>query len=130
MRVVRRGTELVDNVEIKLDGAATDGTFTLLELTLEAGQGSTRHRHTAETEAFVVLSGTLEISSDAERHQLDAGDVVALPRNIPHAFANVGDEPMRALIVTAPAGLERFFRDLAAGTDPDEASRRAGLEDA
>jgi quercetin dioxygenase-like cupin family protein len=31
------------------------------------------------------------------------------PRDIPHAFQNVGDSPGRLLVVTTPSGLERFF---------------------
>jgi quercetin dioxygenase-like cupin family protein len=127
LRVVRHASERVDNVVITLDAAATDGAFSVLELTLEPGQGSNRHRHTAEIEAFVVLSGTLVITTDDADHRLASGDAVVLPRDITHAFVNAGEEPMRALIITAPAGLERFFRDLAAGTDDEEASRRAGL---
>lgn len=125
--VVRHGTEVVDNVEIKLDAAATDGAFTILELHLEPGARSGEHRHTAELEAFVVLEGRLEITAAGAAWELAVGDAVTLPRDLLHTFANAGDGPMRALIVTAPAGLERFFRDLAAGTDPDDASQRAGL---
>ena len=127
VNVVRRGSEVVDNVEIKLDGAATAGAFTVIELALESGARSDEHRHTAELEAFVVLEGRLEITADGETWQLEVGDAVTIPRDLPHAFGNPGDGPMRALIVAAPAGFERFFRDLAAGDDADAASERAGL---
>lgn len=35
------------------------------------------------------------------------------PRNVPHAFQNVGDIPGRLLVITTPSGLERFFEQFA-----------------
>ena len=55
-----------------------------------------------------------------------AGELVWLPRQVPHTFANLGDEPVWAFGVTTPAGLEGMFEDqrayfagLQGAPDPD-----------
>jgi len=39
---------------------------------------------------------------------------VWLPRQVPHTFANLGDEPVWAFGVTTPAGLEGMFEEQSA----------------
>jgi hypothetical protein len=64
------------------------------------------------------------------------GGLVFKPRNQWHTFWNAGDEPCRILEIIAPAGFERFFRELdglggAIKADPDELAalnERYGLE--
>jgi quercetin dioxygenase-like cupin family protein len=34
---------------------------------------------------------------------------VYLPRDVPHSFLGVGDEPSRVLVLLVPAGLEEAF---------------------
>ena len=40
-----------------------------------------------------------------------AGSFVWLPRGIPHSYAAVGDETLRSLAITLPAGFERFVAE-------------------
>src|SRR5215208_5025680 len=66
----------------------------------------------------------------------ETGDFVFKPRNQWHTFWNAGNEPARILEIIAPAGFERFFRELAALGGAGEAapeqlaelSQRYGLE--
>ena len=53
-------------------------------------------------------------------------NLVWLPREVPHTFANLGDESVWAFGVTTPAGLEgmfeeqgRYFAGLEGAPDPD-----------
>jgi hypothetical protein len=45
------------------------------------------------------------------RFEASAGELVWLPRQVPHTFANLGDEPVWAFGVTTPAGLEGMFEE-------------------
>jgi quercetin dioxygenase-like cupin family protein len=102
---------------------------TLLELALDPGAGAGPHTHTREDETIAVLDGRLLVD-DGERHELGPGDAIVLPRGVRHAFANEGDEMVRAHVFCSPGGLERFFRDVtAARSDADvvAAAERAGL---
>jgi transcriptional regulator with XRE-family HTH domain len=57
------------------------------------------HQHPG-CEFLYVLEGRLEISHGEARHQLDSGDAVYFDANTPHSYANAGDDPAKALIVT------------------------------
>jgi mannose-6-phosphate isomerase-like protein (cupin superfamily) len=128
MLVVHTGSEVLGNVEVKLDAASTNRAFSIFELTVAPGNGSRVHHHTNEHEAMVVLEGQLTVIH-AERHELlHAGDTVLFPRGIRHSFTNHGPAVVRALVVTAPGGLENLFREIAAGTEADEAAKNAGIE--
>lgn len=105
--------------------AANEGT-TILGAELQPGAGSPWHTHTREDETIVVVSGELVVD-DGERRVLAAGDAHLLPRGVRHSFENQGDALTRVCFVCAPGGLERFFREITAGEQPDEAAARAGL---
>jgi transcriptional regulator with XRE-family HTH domain len=57
-------------------------------------------------ETAVVLSGTVALVVDDERHDLEAGDSVTFDADLPHHFANDGDGEAEFLAVVA-AGLRR-----------------------
>jgi transcriptional regulator with XRE-family HTH domain len=57
-------------------------------------------------ETAVVLSGTVALMIDDERHDLTAGDSVTFDADLPHHFSNEGGEPAEFLAVVA-AGLRR-----------------------
>jgi transcriptional regulator with XRE-family HTH domain len=57
-------------------------------------------------ETAVVLSGSVALLIDDERHDLEAGDSVTFDADLPHHFANEGDRPAEFLAVVA-AGLRR-----------------------
>lgn len=40
------------------------------------------------------------------------GSTALLPRDVPHAFRNIGAEEGRVLVTTTPGGFERFFAEL------------------
>ena len=49
------------------------------------------------------------------------------PRNVPHAFQNVGDTLGRLLVITTPSGLERFFEQFAASPGGPDALADVGI---
>lgn len=128
LHVVRSGAETAAGVEVKLAAERTDGAVSVLELVLQPEGGAPFHRHTREHEILVVAEGTMRVEDEAGGVELASGDLVLIPRGTRHAFGNAADGVTRALIVTVPGGLERFFRDLDAGVDAGDAAARAGLE--
>jgi XRE family transcriptional regulator, regulator of sulfur utilization len=57
-------------------------------------------------ETAVVLSGSVALMIDDERHDLEAGDSVTFDADLPHHFSNEGDQRAEFLAVVA-AGLRR-----------------------
>lgn len=105
-------TALGSRYRFKVLGDATDGSYSLVEETLLDPEGPPMHVHDREEEAFYVLHGRGLFVVDDERRELKAGDFVLVPRGIPHALARVGEEELRMLVITSPAGLEQFFADV------------------
>ena len=76
--------------------------------------GPALHVHSREDEAVFVAGGVVTFLVGERRFRADAGQLVWLPREVPHAFANLGDDPAWTLAVAVPAGLDRMFAEQAA----------------
>lgn len=71
------------------------------------------HVHEYEDELFFVLDGEHVIRVGDAEHRVGPGELVFAPRRVPHAQRRVVPRQGRLLVVTAPGGLEGFFRSLA-----------------
>ena len=65
-----------------------------------------------EHEAFWVLEGELEVQVGENTFRAEAGSFVHLPKDIQHAYQNVGTGPARFLTLMVPGGLEKFFEEV------------------
>jgi quercetin dioxygenase-like cupin family protein len=109
-----------DTYTIKATGDSTNGAFALIEASVPPGGGPPPHVHGREDEAFYLLDGELEVLTGQSTTSAYAGDFVYLPRGIVHGFTNPGVIPARMLILTAPAGFERFFAEAGVPARPGE----------
>jgi len=99
-------------------GEATEGRFSLMEhVTMPPGLASPYHVHHNEDEAFYVLDGRVRFVCDGQWLDAGPGTWVYGPREVPHGFKVVGDEPARMLLLCAPAGFEKFALELSAPVD-------------
>ena len=73
--------------------------------------GPPRHVHTREDEAILVVSGVITVRLGDEVHRAGPGALVWMAREVPHDFANEGDEPAHLFGTITPAGLEKFFEE-------------------
>ena len=72
----------------------------------------------AVAEPILVLDGVLDLKLDGVWTQAKAGDLVRMPRGIPHGYFNKSDKPARALFWVSPARkLEALFNALDNLTD-------------
>ena len=76
----------------------TNGEYTLIEVEVAPGGGTTPHRHKTYTERFEVLEGTLEVLLGRQLLTLGVGQSATVPRNTLHRFRNPGGEPVRFLV--------------------------------
>lgn len=98
----------------RLEGSHTDGRVAVLEVTIPPRTLVKPHQHSQEDEFSIILSGRVCARiGDATHEDIDAGSSLVKPRDIPHAMWNVTDEPARILEIVTPAGLERYFEELA-----------------
>ena len=69
--------------------------------------------HEREDEYFFILEGEHVFQVGERTFQVGPGGFVVAPRGIPHSQRRVVPGEGRQLVLTAPAGFEGFFRDLA-----------------
>lgn len=101
-------------VRFMIDGAATNGAFSLVEHPLPPrALGAPLHTHRNEDEYSYVLEGRVGVQLGDGVLEVGPGELLFKPRGIRHAFWNAGDEPARLLEVISPAGFEGYFRELA-----------------
>jgi len=106
---------------VKADADATDGAFALVDLRAAPGYETPYHVHHREDEHVYVLDGEIECHyGDGESVVAGPHDTVFLPRDVPHGFRVVSDDPLRMLATVTPAGLEAFFVEVG-----DEVETRA-----
>ncbi len=98
-------------VTIKTAGEETNEAFSVTEHYPPAGFAPPPHIHHKEDEAIYVLEGEIAGFSGETTFRGVPGSYVFLPRDVPHTWRVEGDAPARLLILTAPAGFERFVRD-------------------
>src|SRR5881398_3016682 len=71
---------------VKISGAATNGDYGLVEVTVRKGEGSPWHVHHEEDEWFYVLEGEMSVWVADTRHTLTAGSFAFGPKGVPHTF--------------------------------------------
>src|SRR5215216_6754481 len=100
-------------VRFIIDGSEAGERFSLVEHAMSPrALAAPLHLHTREDEYSFVLEGRMGALLGDEVVEAGPGDLVFKPRNQWHTFWNAGDEPCRILEIIAPAGFERFFREL------------------
>jgi quercetin dioxygenase-like cupin family protein len=103
--------------------AVTDSTFAF-ETNSNPGQYVPVHVHATQDEFILVQEGVLDLKLDGVWVQANAGDLVRMPRGIPHGYFNKSDRPARALFWVSPMQkLEALFDKLHNLTDPAEVVR-------
>ena len=111
----------VSTTDFKVLTKESRGDLFVMEHRSPKKGGPPRHLHHNEDEWFYVIEGDYIAEIGADRFRLKPGDSVLAPREVPHAWAFVGDTPGRLLIAFAPANkMEAFFRDNAKGRKDGE----------
>jgi mannose-6-phosphate isomerase-like protein (cupin superfamily) len=99
-------------IECKIDSAETGGAYAVVEAIVPPEGGPPTHVHHKEDEIFHVLEGEFEIRCGAETLHASKGATAILPRDVPHAFRNVGGREGRLLTTITPGGFEQFFAEV------------------
>lgn len=103
-----------------LPKASCEASFAF-ETNSEPGQFVPVHIHPDQDEFILVQEGQLELKLAGTWQTAKTGDLVRMPRGVPHGYFNKSDKPTRALFWVSPAGmLEQLFAKLDNLADPEE----------
>jgi quercetin dioxygenase-like cupin family protein len=116
---------------IRVPGEAVGGRYALIEFLFPRGASPPRHTH-PQDESYIVIDGRLTVQAGQRRFELGPGGTAAVPMRIAHTF-RVDSETACVLVLSTPAGLERFVRDgsvpAAAATLPPPDAPRPSAEE-
>lgn len=132
--ITRNGTG-IEGVEWNILGqryfpkADCDAAFAF-ETNSEPGQFVPVHIHLTQDEFILVQEGELHLKLDGVWSVAKAGDLVRMPRGVPHGYFNKSDKPARALFWVSPAGkLRDLFEVLHDMTDVDAVVKASAEHD-
>ena len=104
---------------IRVSAADTNGAYSIVEIVSSPGDSTSMHVHRNEDECIFVLEGTARIAIGDRTFDAAAGTAVVLARNVPHAWGNPSNAPLRIVVTSTPGGIEETLRLIAAGGDID-----------
>lgn len=116
----------------------TQGRFQMALTHSKVGSEPPLHEHNGEDEIFYVLEGRISFWAADTSVTLGSGDCILMPKDVPHIFQVDRNSEAKWLVMSAPGGLDDFFRAVAtpgeyaapqAGWKMDEATEKR-LEDA
>lgn len=100
----------VNRNDVKISGKDTGAELSIFEYNGRERGGPPLHLHYHQDEIFYVADGTFAFQCAGEKFRLGKGDMIFLPREIPHTFAQLTDAG-KLLYFFQPAGkMEEFFR--------------------
>lgn len=103
---------LGDHQVLKLAAGDTRGQLTAIVQDNPPNTRIPKHVHANEDEVFHLLEGEMEFEVGAQTVALKAGDLIFLPRGVPHSFRVVGPARAKTHLTVFPAGIEKMFDEL------------------
>jgi mannose-6-phosphate isomerase-like protein (cupin superfamily) len=105
-----------DTFYTKVSTTDTDGDVFVFESTRVKEGGPSFHLHYEQDEFWYILKGEFLFKVGDETFKVKAGDTIFGPRNVPHAFAKVGEGEAKLLMFFQPAGkMEEMFKKISEG---------------
>ncbi len=98
-----------EEIRIKVSSNDTNDAYCVIEHRGESNAAPPLHLHKDIDEIFEVIEGRVGFYLDGEPITAEPGTTVAVPRNMPHAWRNIGDTPSRMVVTFIPGGTDRFF---------------------
>lgn len=103
----------ITSIAFKVLTLDTNGELFIVEHNTRQKGGPPRHIHPRQDEWFYVIEGEFLFEVGHDRVTLRPGGSILAPRNLPHAWAFVGNHGGKMLISYTPAGkMEAFFREV------------------
>ena len=78
------------------------GQLTVIEVSVEPGQGHDFHKHPDQEEVIYCVAGKVEQWLGEERREMGPGDSVFIRADVVHATFNIGDEDAVLLAILGP----------------------------
>lgn len=104
--------------DIKISGKDTNNQLAVFEYIGYEKTGPSLHLHFNQDEIFYVAEGAYRFVVGDATEQLQAGDTIFLPRNVPHTWIQLSDKGKLVYFVQPAGKMEDFFRTMNKLTHP------------
>jgi quercetin dioxygenase-like cupin family protein len=94
---------------VLVSSAQTGNAFCVVRVTSAPGNVTPPHLHRTTDETFLVESGEVEVDLGGELLRGRSGDVIYLPKGIPHGPRVTGNDDLTVVVLCVPGGFDRFF---------------------
>jgi quercetin dioxygenase-like cupin family protein len=95
--------------QVLVSSHETGDAFCIMRISASPGNVTPAHVHRETDETFLIESGAVEVNRGGEVIRGQAGDVIYLPKRVPHAPKALGNENLTVVVVCVPGGFDRFF---------------------
>jgi quercetin dioxygenase-like cupin family protein len=110
----------LDNLAyVHVDGERTGDAFSLVELVGRRGDMPPVHVDHRNDETVYVVAGAMTLFVGDREIALREGQAAVAPRGVQHAY-RIESERTRWLVISSPAGFERFLRAASESAPGDE----------
>lgn len=118
LRYTRKGERealwfLGERVEFLLTGDMTDNKLMFYYHHSKPSSQPPLHEHVGEDEILFIVKGGVTFWAADQEVTLGEGDIIVLPRDLPHTFRSLPDQESGWYVLTSPASFENFIRDVA-----------------
>jgi mannose-6-phosphate isomerase-like protein (cupin superfamily) len=100
----------------KTTGPDSGGAYTLCATIEPVGSGAGLHRHPTYDETHIICEGYFDCQLGEQVLKLGPGDMMFVPRGVPHSVKSIGPDTGRELIISSPGGIFDAFIDEVAGS--------------
>lgn len=110
-------------VTIRVSSSDGQDGVSIIEHRVRQGDSPPLHLHHTEDEIFHILEGEFRVKVRDAEQPAGPGDLLLVPKGIPHTYRAMSPEGGRFLTVTARGDFERFLRSMgrpAKGSDLPE----------
>ncbi len=99
-----------EEIRITVSSRDTNDAYCVIEHRGDSNSAPPLHLHRDIDEIFEVIEGRVGLYLDGECITAEPGTTIAIPRNMPHAWCNLGNTPSRMVVTFIPGGTDRFFQ--------------------
>jgi len=105
---------------IKVLTSESNGNYTILDVIHPSNVGPALHVHPKGPETFYIIEGDYEFILDSKSIMANPGDLVLVPKGVPHRFV-VGNKGGHILVISPPE-LEFYFWEISKLLDKGKVS--------
>jgi len=113
-------------VTVRVSTAEGEDGISVLEHHVPHGFSPPLHLHRTEDEVLHGLEGEFRVKVQEQEHRLCAGDVLIMPKGVPHTYRVESAQGGRCMTITVRGDFERFVRAMSRPAERPELPEPAG----